>query len=141
MKDLELLQYVHETAAMGVEGLQDISQSIHNGALMQAVQAQVAEYSAIAQNSGELLHARGEQPKDPSLLARISSEVMSTVETLADSSTSKIAELVIRGNTMGVTKGIKHLHDYEGDDRKVRALAEQLLEAEEKNIAQMKPFL
>ena len=60
------------------------------------------------------MQAKGTAPKDPSLMARLSSEVMSTMQTLADSSDSKIAEMTIKGNNMGITKGLKHLHDYEG---------------------------
>ena len=62
-------------------------------------------------------------------------------KTLADSSDSKIAEMTIKGNNMGITKGLKHLHDYEGNDRQVRSLAEKLLSTEQANVEQMKPFL
>lgn len=74
-------------------------------------------------------------------MARLSSEVMSTVQTISDPSDSKIAEMVMKGNNMGITKGLKHLHDYEGDDPKVRTLAERLLSTEQANVEQMKPFL
>ena len=47
----------------------------------------------------------------------------------------------MKGNNMGITKGLKHLHDYEGDDPKVRTLAERLLSTEQANVEQMKPFL
>lgn len=141
MHDTELLHYVHETAEMGIEGLQNVEPQIHDAALEKAVQSQIAEYQAISGQSAKLLHAKGEQPKTPTLMARLSSEVMSTVQTLADSSASKIAELVIQGNNMGITKGLKHLHDYEGDDRDIRALAEKLLSTEQANVEQMKPFL
>ena len=74
-------------------------------------------------------------------MARLSSEVMSTMQTLADSSDSKIAEMTIKGNNMGITKGLKQLPDYEGNDRQVRSLAEKLLSTEQANVEQMKPFL
>lgn len=141
MHDTELLHYVHETAAMGIEGLQNVEPQIRDAGLGQAVRSQLAEYQAIAGQSAQMLRAKGEEPKSPSLLARLSSEVMSTVQTLADSSPSKIAELVIQGNNMGVTKGLRHLHDYDGNDREIRALAEKLLSTEQANIEQMKPFL
>ena len=66
-------------------------------------------------------------------MARISSKVMATVQTLTESSASKIAEMVINGNNMGINKGLKHLHDYVGDDPQVRALTEKLIATEQAN--------
>jgi len=138
MKDIELLQYVHETAEMGILGLQDIVGQVQTAKLKKSLQGQIAEYQTIASEAAKLLQAKGTAPKDPSLMARLSSEVMSTMQTLAD---SKIAEMTIKGNNMGITKGLKHLHDYEGNDRQVRSLAEKLLSTEQANVEQMKPFL
>lgn len=141
MKDMELLQYVHETAAMGVLGLQDLLPQAESSGMRQSLRSQIREYQNIAHSSAQLLQAKGAQPKDPGLMARLSSQAMATVKTLADSSDSKLAEMVIQGNNMGVTKGLKHLHDYRGNDPKIRALAEKLLAAEQANVSQMQPFL
>ena len=141
MKDTELLQYVHETAEMGIVGLQDVEWQIEDQRLREAVQSQIKEYQNISQRSGDLLRSKGQEPKKPGVMARISSEIMSDIQAITDSSSSKIAEMVIKGNNMGVTKGLKHLHDYAGGDRQVRGLAESLLATEEANIEQMKPFL
>ncbi len=141
MKDIELLQYVHETAAMGILGLRDVIGQVQNDRLKKAIWSQVDEYQSVAKESANFLQAKGYAPKEPSLMARLSSEVMSTVQTISDPSDSKIAEMVMKGNNMGITKGLKHLHDYEGDDPKVRTLAERLLSTEQANVEQMKPFL
>ena len=86
MKDIELLQYVHETAEMGILGLQDIVGQVQTAKLKKSLQGQIAEYQTIASEAAKLLQAKGTAPKDPSLMARLSSEVMSTMQTLADSS-------------------------------------------------------
>ena len=116
MKDIELLQYVHETAEMGILGLQDIVGQVQTAKLKKSLQGQIAEYQTIASEAAKLLQAKGTAPKDPSLMT-------------------------IKGNNMGITKGLKHLHDYEGNDRQVRSLAEKLLSTEQANVEQMKPFL
>ena len=51
------------------------------------------------------------------------------------------SEMMIKGNTMGVTKTIKHLHDYAGKDSAVRELTKKLLATEEENARQLRPFL
>lgn len=141
MKDDELLQFVHKTAEMGIKGLQDVEGQITDEALRRAVRQQMAEYRQISRESSELLQASGQTPRDPGIAARISSEIMSTAKTLTDSSPSKIAEMVIQGNTMGITKGTKHLNDYSGGDRRVQSLARRLISTEQDNVEQMKQFL
>ena len=128
MNDIELLQYVHETAEMGIEGLNSLD-------------GQVRDDRQIADQAERLLRSLGEEPRDPGLLAKVSAEVMSTFKTLADPSASNIAEMVIQGNTMGATKSTRHLGDYAGGNREIRNLAERLLHTEEANAAQMKQFL
>lgn len=141
MQDTELLQYIHETAEMGIQGLKSLEGQVRDPGLRQALAQQTEEYRDISAAAGKLLRRSGAEPKDPSLMARVSSEIMSTVKTLADPSASNIAEMVIQGNTMGITKGTRHLNDYAGNDRQVRQLAEKLLRTEEANVAQMKAYL
>ena len=137
MKDIELLQYVHETASMGVLGLRDLLPQVESAKMKQSLHTQIHEYQDIASDSAKLLQSKGSEPKDPGLMARLSSQAMATMKTLADSSDSKLAEMVIQGNNMG----LKHLHDYQGNDPKIRALAEKLLATEQANVSQMQPFL
>ena len=141
MKDIELLQYVHETASMRVLGLRDLLPQVESAKMKQSLHTQIHEYQDIASDSAKLLQSKGSEPKDPGLMARLSSQAMATMKTLAGSSDSKLAEMVIQGNNMGVTKGLKHLHDYQGNDPKIRALAEKLLATEQANVSQMQPFL
>ena len=73
--------------------------------------------------------------------AKLSARMMVAGKLMMDRSDSKIAEMTIQGNNMGVNKTLKHLHDYAGKDQTVRDLTEKLLETEERNAKQLKPFL
>ena len=130
MNDIELLQYVHETAEMGIEGLNSLDGQVRDDSLRRVLSQQGAEYRQIADQAERLLRSLGEEPRDPGLLAKVSAEVMSTFKTLADPSAS-----------MGATKSTRHLGDYAGGNREIRNLAERLLHTEEANAAQMKQFL
>ena len=65
MKDIELLQYVHETAEMGILGLQDIVGQVQTAKLKKSLQGQIAEYQTIA---GQGHRPKGPQPDGPPLL-------------------------------------------------------------------------
>ena len=109
MNDIELLQYVHETAEMGIEGLNSLDGQVRDDSLRRVLSQQGAEYRQIADQAERLLRSLGDEPRDPGLLAKVSAEVMSTFKTLADPSASNIAEMVIQGNTMGATKSTRHI--------------------------------
>ncbi len=141
MQDTELLQFIHKTARMGEESLRDIEPMVKENALYNAISSQIREYKCIAGCANRMLEERGEPSPDPGTFTKVSSGVLTAVKMMADNSSSKIAEMVIQGNTMGITKGTKHLNDYTGDDRQVRALAQKLIATEQANVEQMKPFL
>ena len=141
MKEIELLQSIHETAEMGILGLENVEPQVRDGELRRALDQQTAEYRKISDSARQMLREKDAEPKGPGVLAKLSSEVMSTMKTLADPSPSNIAEMVIQGNTMGITKGTRNLNDFTGEDRDARALAEKLLHTEQANVEQMKTFL
>ena len=133
MQDTELLQFIHKTARMGEESLRDIEPMVKENALYSAISNQIREYKCIA--------GCANLAPDPGTFTKVSAGVMTAMKMMADNSSSKIAEMVIEGNTMGITKGTKHLNDYTGDDRQVKALAQKLIATEQANVEQMKPFL
>ena len=56
-------------------------------------------------------------------------------------SDSKIAGMMIQGNTRGMIKGLKNLHQFNKQDLQVRTLSQRLLDCENANIRQMQSFL
>ena len=67
---------------------------------------------------------------------------MLRAQAAADPSTTKLAEMMIRGSTMGTVQMTRRLHQLSGRaDGELVDLGQQLLKAEEQNIQQMKRFL
>ena len=61
-------------------------------------------------------------------------------DTMLDDSTSKIADLLINGTTMGVIEGRKLLN-HKKMDKKVHALCEKYVKMQEKYIEKLKKYL
>ena len=136
----EMLRYIYETSDMGCYGIQSILDTAGEGPFHDALQEQLTEYARLREEADGRLRRRGIAPEGVGAMAKLSSRMMSGLKTLTDRSPSHIAEMMIEGNTMGMTKSIQHLHDYKEKDD-IRALANQLLKTEENNIRQMKQFL
>lgn len=136
----ELLQYVYKTADMGVEGIAAVLDYTDNPELKKVLRDQMSEYVRYMDQAGKMLTERHADLTGANPIAKISSSAMAAGKLMMDHSASKIAEMTIQGNSMGVSKTIKHLHDYPEHDE-ARKLTEQLLATEKANIEQLKPFL
>ena len=141
LPETELLQYIHKTAEMGCEGIQAVIEYAEDPGLRTVLKDQMAEYQKLSHSAAELLHKRGEEPASVGTVAKASAELMSAGKLLLDRSTSKIAEMTIQGNNMGVSKTLAHLHDYKGQDDRAKDLASRLLATEQANVQQLQPYL
>ena len=133
ISDTQMLNHVYQTAEMGRTGILSVLKYAEDPKLSQALRGQLQEYKQIQDDSARMLRERGVRPQEVS-------QVMSAVQA-AGRSRAKIAEMMIRGSTMGVTKSLHTLHGYSMADERVCDVANKLLETEEHNIEQMKPFL
>ncbi|MDY4444690.1 hypothetical protein [Butyricicoccus sp.] len=138
--DCTLLNHIRQTTEMGVDGIDSVIQYA-DGTFRQALEQQRTEYNKIHSSADQLLRKHGGRPEDVSAFAKWSSELSSGVKTMMDSSQSNIADMMIRGNTMGVTKGMQTMRECNVSDTAVTSLANKLIATEQANINQMKKFL
>ena len=139
--DTELLNHIRQTTMMGRIGIDAV---IHHTAcqpMTDALRQQRAEYGELCNAATKMLVQRGGQPEPLGLGARMGTAMSRVMNAVSPPSTSKIAEMMINGNTKGVIESIQNHRKYMGRDERVTDLSKKLLETEESNIEQMKPFL
>lgn len=141
LSENQLLNHIYQTAEMGREGIHSVLKYTQDPKLAGVLNSQYAEYEKLQNAAGSLLQARGEPPKGLGPVAKASSEVMSTMKAMTDRSATNIAEMMIQGSTMGVTKSLRTIRDCDLRDEGVRHLADRLLKTEQANIEEMKRFL
>jgi len=61
--------------------------------------------------------------------------------TITDTSNSKLSELLIQGNDMGVVKGTKLLNNYSFMNDEIKNIVSDFVRLQEKNIDDLKKFL
>ena len=141
LNETQLLNHVYQTAEMGMDGISSVMKYADEPKLREALNAQMTEYRKLQNSAGEMLRQRQREPEGISAMAKMGSEMMSAMKTMTDHSATKIAEMMIQGSTMGVTKSIRTIRDCELKDERVRDLADKLLETEQANIEEMKKYL
>jgi len=140
LPEMELLQYIYKTADMGCEGIHAV-ESHAEEKMRNELMKEMGEYVEIRQEAGNMIQQRGDTPEGTGAIAKMSANMMSAGQMAMDDSRSRIAEMMIQGTTMGIVKTIRHIRDYEGDDREAQKLAQKLLDTQEKNVETMKTFL
>lgn len=141
LTEIDLLNHIYQTAEMGQEGILSVLRHTDDPKLTLALNRQMCEYQQLQRSAQEMLLARGMEPQGIGAFAKLSSETMSAAKTMMDHSATKLAEMMIQGSTMGVTKVLRTLRDCDMEDERVLDLADQLLKTQQSNIDEMKQFL
>ncbi len=139
--EIELLEHMIKSTEMGMTGIKNVLEKAGEKKLRDELKSEYAEYEDIHREASELLSERGEAPKGISTFSRVSSQMMTEMETAFDSSSSKLADMMIKGTTMGVTKSLKLMNSYDGEDEQIINLCEKLKRLEENRINKLKSFL
>lgn len=141
MKDREMLGFIYKNAMMGVVGINAVEKYATSRNLRKELRVQRHEYYNICRSAREMENERGERVQGPGTMATKSAQMMSKVKLSLDPTDAKIAEMMINGSAMGVTKIIRNKNRYEGTDGSIIDLSDKLLATEQNNIEHMKGFL
>jgi translation initiation factor 2B subunit (eIF-2B alpha/beta/delta family) len=76
-------------------------------------------------------------------MTRLSARMGVALNTMIDSTTSHIAEMMIQGSNMGITDMTKLLNDHtaHGTAKKAAELAREVIAFEEENLERLKKYL
>lgn len=137
----ELLTSVLKTTQMGQVGIRAILDTPMRPALRKALQSQLREYDSIETQAHELASQRGWELDELQSIARWMAGSMARARLHYGNTDSKIAGMMIQGNTRGMITGLKNAHEHPTSDASLGALTQKLIDCENANIRQMQPFL
>jgi len=137
----DLLSSVLKTTQMGQIGIRSCLKASISAPLRSALNAQLREYDQIESEAHALAFQRGWELPELDPAVRFMTDSMIRMRLQNKENTSKIADLMIKGNTKGVVKGIRNLHQLRQPDEKLQILCQKLLDCEKANIRQMEGFL
>lgn len=141
LPETALLQYIHKTAERGCEELRNLMDYAEQPSLRQTLCSQLTEYQHLQKHAATLLRQQEQVPAGIGRLTKFSTGLLSAGQMFLNNSPSRIAELTIRGNHVGVCQTLRQLHEYTGEDPTILNLAQNLLQTEEHNIESLKSFL
>lgn len=137
----ELLTSVLHTVQMGQTGIRSVRDSAVRLDLQQELDEQLKEYDTIEKEALRLAQNRGWELSNVNPMVRSMSRMMSQMRLMGGEVDSKIAGMLIQGNTRGIILGVKNLNRSRQDDTQVTQLAQRLLNRENINIQKSQVYL
>ncbi len=143
-ENMELLNFVYENAEMGVHTLNILSDSLRkrDNKIKGLIEDELKEYNNFLKESEKLLKKNKIEPKKTNLMAKLSSKMGITMETMKDNSDPAIASMVIEGLTMGIVEMQTKIENYKKlVDKKILKLSIKFLKFQEEEIEKLKTFM
>lgn len=126
---------------MGQVGIRSVLKSNMRPTLRKALESQLQEYDSIETEAHCIASSRGWQVPELDPMVRTMADMMTRMRLTGGNTDSKIAGMMIQGNTRGMIKGLKDLHQFSRQDLQLKSLSQKLLDCETANIRQMQGFL
>lgn len=143
-ESIELLQYIHENTEMGVKSTTKLVNLLKDkdNKIKSVLENQLKEYESFLKDSKSLLEKNKVEPKSKGLMANLTSNMALNMEVMNDNSDSKIADILIRGFTLGKLDIEKRMQSLQKEsDKKIVSLAEKLIKFNDESIEQLKQYL
>ena len=141
MNNQKMLTSLLHTVQMGQSGIRCVMDSAVRPSLKQEMRQQLQTYDRMEAQARQLAAKNGLHLRDihPGILKM--SDMMAKARLVGGERDSKIAGMLIQGNTRGMILGIKNLRRGKKTDTEVQALARSLVEQERLSIENTKGFL
>ena len=139
--EVSVLNSIYRGARIGSESIENILPKTEHPAFRDDLRTQEGEYEAIMKEAANRLMEKGNTPDPIGSYKKVTMKAAVEMSTMANCDTSHLAEIMIKGSTMGITNMTKILNGYQNPDPQVAGLAQKLITTEQQNIERLKTYL
>ena len=101
-KNEELLNEVYKNTIMGRDSIINLLDKVSDNGLRSEMTDELSVYRRFAKEASEKLGERGLKPKELPMTAKMGAKMGMVMNTMLDTTTSHLAEMMINGATMGI---------------------------------------
>ncbi|MBE6159850.1 MAG: hypothetical protein E7157_02255 [Lactobacillales bacterium] len=140
-ENINALDEISKGACMGMDATRDIIDKIEEKELKRIVEDQYQQYEKIKKKIDDIYGEYSDsKPHETGAMTKAMTWSQINMKTMNDTSTSKIAELLLQGTNMGIIEGRKILNN-KNIDKKIHKIIEEYVEIQEKYIEKLKKYL
>ena len=138
----ELLNFVYQNSQMGIETLPKLLETVEGGEELKThMKKQLEGYEKFHEEAKNMLNENGYDEKGIGAFEKLRTYLMMNLQTLTDKTASHIAEMLFIGSNMGIVDAIKNTRKYQGAEKQILNLMDQLRIFEEENARKLKAFI
>lgn len=137
----KLLSSIIETAQMGQIGIRAALRADMKHTLRLNLQSQLREYDEIEADANRIAASRCWDVRDIDPAAKFMAKATAKGKLSFGDVNSKIAAMMIQGNTRGMILAYKNMNRCQNPDSQVFSLAQKMIDSGTNNVLQMQPFL
>lgn len=141
MNEIELLREINENSQTGIEGLNNSIEKVQDSTLKKVLLREKDSYQNIYDRTKALLYQQGYEVTEIPVTQKAISWMGIQLNTLSNKSNSKIAEILIQGNDMGIIKGVKNINNMKFQNSEIKNILQDFVSLQQKNIEELKKFL
>lgn len=143
-ENTEILEYIYKDANMGAESITTLIKTLQSkdNKIKPVLEEELKKYEEYIKKSEKLLKKLKVELKEFSTMAKMSSWMGIKMEMLKDNSDARIADMLIKGLTMGTIDMNKKIDNYEKIvDKDILKLAKEFKSFQEDSIEKLKVYL
>lgn len=137
----QFLSSLLKTIQIGQIEIRSVMDTSMRSTLRNALENQLQEYDSIETEAYTIALQRGWDLPELDPGRRFLRDRLTRMKLNGRNTDSRIADILIQGNTKGMIQGLKNLHQFDGQDHQIRILSQKLLDCETAHIRQMQTFL
>lgn len=141
MNEEKLLEEIYQNANTGIYSIDTILPKVEDSRVTEELLTYQGKLGRIAQNARQMMAQKAVDPGSASVMSKMGIWTGVQMNTLMDNTTSHIADMVIKGDTMGITKMTRELNQSVVEDPRIRELGEELVNTQRRNIEILKKYL
>lgn len=141
MNEIEILKEINKGSKYGINGINLTLQKAVDSNFKNVLVEQKSEYENIYNRSKTLLALKDQKSEDLDPLEKAMSWMAIQMSTLTTASNSKLAEILIQGNDMGIIKGQKLLNSPHVKDSTTKNIIKDFITLQQENIEGLKKYL
>ena len=139
--EVNVLDELNKGACMGRDAIHFIMDKVEDEKLKKELDRQYREYKEISEEINKIYPEYSEdEPHKTSAMNKMMTWYGIEMKTFMDSSTSKIAELLMQGTNMGIIEG-RRLLNHKDTNEEINKLVEKYVEVQETAVEKLKAFL
>ncbi len=142
-KTNEILEHIYKNVKMGSDSITSLLPKVKDEKMISDLTTQLTGYENFAVRASDMLKNAGVHPEEEGMMKKIPAKAGIMMNTMVDSSSSHIAEMMIQGSSMGIVDMTKYINAAKHCNISQDAvnLAGEVVTFEQNNIERLKAYL